>query len=211
EAVLVKITAQFEFRSLNLEFIYHCEESVMNYALRSERCIDKLRISHCNLEPSKIIELPRMPDLAMTCCTGFSDDQLLALCRKEHRKLNVFGDLSDVSTFHRTNQIFHSSLNMEKLTLDLTNDYFHRFLASIKLREEEQKLWDDSNPNSPVLLFEIVLHKTFYFIDYQIGYLQVYTHARSSYRGTCVSVLKGMMPEKAKRFHSHRLNVPLYT
>ncbi|GMT12168.1 hypothetical protein PFISCL1PPCAC_3465, partial [Pristionchus fissidentatus] len=104
ESVLESVTSQFDFRVFYLEFYSRNYQSVLNFALRSKKCIDRFTISSTSFspDPHDIIQLPRMSHLCVKGMTpGFSDHQAIEIARKEHTASLIWSDLSHTTTLRR--------------------------------------------------------------------------------------------------------------
>ncbi|GMT17719.1 hypothetical protein PFISCL1PPCAC_9016, partial [Pristionchus fissidentatus] len=164
-SILEHIAAQFDYRSFQFQFYSRNQQGVLNFALRSKKRIDTFCAYYFSPDPHEIIELPRMSDLQVDHMTpGFSDEQVLAIARKEHITASIRGDLSHATTLLRLIQMVRSSNLILEMQIIVPSTVFHRFLSSIGLREEGNVLMDVSEPNSPVFWLEWD-RRSLYFLD----------------------------------------------
>ncbi|GMT11818.1 hypothetical protein PFISCL1PPCAC_3115, partial [Pristionchus fissidentatus] len=104
---------------------------------------------------------------------GFSDQQVLELAKLDRRHLCLPANLSHPATLQRLIETAHST-GIKHVLIFVETDYFHRFLNSIGLVEEEGRLFDVADPSSPLFLFNINATQPNYFIDNSSGYLKVF-------------------------------------
>ncbi|GMT09339.1 hypothetical protein PFISCL1PPCAC_636, partial [Pristionchus fissidentatus] len=179
ESVLESITSQFDFRVFYLEFFSRNYQSVLNFALRSKKFIDRFTISSTSFspDPHEIIQLPRMSYLCVKGMTpGFSDHLAIEIARKKHTASLIWSDLSHTTTLRRLIQMVRSSKIIREMSITVPIAYFHRFLSSIGLREEGKQLMDVSDPNSLVfwLEWEGWTEESRYYLDTGDGHFCIY-------------------------------------
>ncbi|GMT33691.1 hypothetical protein PFISCL1PPCAC_24988, partial [Pristionchus fissidentatus] len=177
------LTVLIKFKSLDLHFSPILQQSVMNFARRSGKPINRFRTEYFTPNPSMLAKLPRMRLLCIRYCEGFSDQDAIDIARKEHEEIIIPASLLDPATLRRLIKIAQASEHIEKLSVDVSTAYVDRFLASIELREEGNKLIDTSNANSPIIWFEFNIFNIDYYLDCGSCYVNIHAtnneHANS--------------------------------
>ncbi|GMT21883.1 hypothetical protein PFISCL1PPCAC_13180, partial [Pristionchus fissidentatus] len=201
EEVLDKVTAQFDFTQIQLYFNALFQQGAMRFARRSERQIDCFRIENCTLNPAEIINLPRMRLFEMPRCSGFSDEGIIDIARKNHGIIFFPGDLSDVESIRHIMKIFLSSEQMEQIKFSLAPDYFQRFLALLNLRAELDNLWDVGNLHA-----ETTRSRRVYSLDYGKGYIHVVNNT-TMFNAYLVTIIKGTIPDDVTPHHRFTLDL----
>ncbi|GMT26669.1 hypothetical protein PFISCL1PPCAC_17966, partial [Pristionchus fissidentatus] len=132
----------------------------MTFAWRSNKRWHRYETSEFMPDPQEVLALPTMTCMFVQRIDddpthGFSDVQALEIARKEHNNVSYPAAFSDPATTSRLIEMILTSSRNQHMTVYVTLEYLHHFLASIGLREEEKKLLDVSDPDSPVVLLKL--------------------------------------------------------
>ncbi|GMT33793.1 hypothetical protein PFISCL1PPCAC_25090, partial [Pristionchus fissidentatus] len=206
ESLLEKVTAQFDFELVELHFNRRFQQSVIDFALRFNKRIDSLRTWNCTAASLATASLPQLPQLFVLgrqSYEGFTDEQILGIAKQEHKQLSLHGNLLNPKTIRRLMKIVYTSKIIEHLKVRMCSDYFNLFLALTNIREEDNKLVDVNDPNSPFEWGDIS-QSWEYYLDYRIGYLIVYVRQNSNEH--TMTIVNGKMPENCKPSHPLKLN-----
>ncbi|GMT26672.1 hypothetical protein PFISCL1PPCAC_17969 [Pristionchus fissidentatus] len=165
QSLLNEMTALIDFQSISLLFTSRDQPSVMSFVKRSKKHVDRFHMIDFSPNPMDVIELSWMSSLYVNeMPLGFSDEELLAIARKEHLFMAVPADLYDPNTLRRVVEIVQSNTRMQAIITVYTT-YWHQFLAVIGLQEEKGKLTDVSDPNAPVVLLHADSRRPWYHLD----------------------------------------------
>ncbi|GMT33694.1 hypothetical protein PFISCL1PPCAC_24991, partial [Pristionchus fissidentatus] len=183
-----ELGVQIKYKSLGLNFIEVLQPSVLNFAQRSQKPIKQVQTAFFTPNLSILMELPRMSLLTLRYCEGFSDQDVIDIARKEHKYMSIPCNLSDPTILCRLIKIVQASKHIVQLNVDVSTSYFHRFLASIQLREVRNKLVDISTSNSPIDLFKFNRYHINYYLDCGSCYVNIHAFERgeSWYRNVTI-------------------------
>ncbi|GMT26765.1 hypothetical protein PFISCL1PPCAC_18062, partial [Pristionchus fissidentatus] len=180
-----KVTALIDFESISLRFMSRMQPGVLNYARLSGKTIESLELFYVYPDSRTILALPIVRSLSLHVINffkGFSDDELLDIIGVKHERLLLPANLSQLTTMRYIIKEVRSCVAPRAITLNVNENYWLRFLASIDLREERNRLVDVSDPTShdPCLEFDRYFR---YFIDTDTIYLRsneiVWNHKRN--------------------------------
>ncbi|GMT34547.1 hypothetical protein PFISCL1PPCAC_25844, partial [Pristionchus fissidentatus] len=190
--MLQKVTSQIDFESLELQFNKLYQYNVVNFARRSNCPVDKLRMTNCSPDLRDIAELPSVGQLTVIQKQGFNDTNIVALAKGQHGIVKVPADLTHPSTVRQLIQIARGSSLIDRLEFTVSQSFFHRFLESVHLLEENHRLLDVTLQNSPVVVceFDRAYSKRIYFLDYGSGHIEVLSGSTAK----MLSVVNGKIP-----------------
>ncbi|GMT26671.1 hypothetical protein PFISCL1PPCAC_17968, partial [Pristionchus fissidentatus] len=193
EKVAQNVTALIDFESISVRFMGRMQPGVLNFARLSGKKFESLALYYFSLDSKNILALPSMRSLSLYATTttkGFSDDELLEIVGVKHKRLLLSANLSELTTLHHLIEEIRSSVVPREITINVDEDYWVRFLASIDLREEGNRLVDFSDPTShdPCLEFDSWFR---YFLDTDTIYLG--SHGSSGKRNVLISNMRKEM------------------
>ncbi|GMT09338.1 hypothetical protein PFISCL1PPCAC_28445, partial [Pristionchus fissidentatus] len=174
ESIVEEATGQIDSSLPDLVFYVPIQPSVVNFALRSKIPVASIQTFSFSIDPMEIFELPWAPSLGVNHMKpGFSDQQFLELAKQGRRELILTAHLSHAATLQHVIEIVFST-RMRRMVVEIETDYFHRFLTSIALVEEEGQLLDVSDPSSPVIWLHIDATDPHYHFDTGVGHVFVF-------------------------------------
>ncbi|GMT26454.1 hypothetical protein PFISCL1PPCAC_17751, partial [Pristionchus fissidentatus] len=138
EPMLIQMTEQLDFKELHLQFFSRLQPSIINFVQRLTKSVHSITTERFLPNLLEIIELPWASCLTVYDVMtqgGFSDQQVLQLAKQGRRYLSLPANLSDPTTLQCLIEIVHST-RMRCVSITVAEDYFHRFLSSIDLKEE---------------------------------------------------------------------------
>ncbi|GMT33773.1 hypothetical protein PFISCL1PPCAC_25070, partial [Pristionchus fissidentatus] len=197
DEVITKLTELLDCQSIDIQFDFQYQQSVINFATRSGFRIDRILLRQCIIDGQQIIELPPISEIYVqdNLSDGFDDNQILAIVRKEPRILNLPGKISDASTLQRVTEMVRSSQIIEKVDLDVSSFYFHRLLSSMNLLEEIDCLVDITNAQTPVTWAQInTAHPFFEYYLYDENWY-LFISAKRAINKHTISIVNGKLPE----------------
>ncbi|GMT20454.1 hypothetical protein PFISCL1PPCAC_11751, partial [Pristionchus fissidentatus] len=193
-----KILEFVDFNSLDLRFFNRHQESVFEFALSSGRPIDVFHSYNTWIDAEMIVALPRMEELIVQQLEGFSDEEVIAIAKQDHRVLQLSSNFSDPTTLPRLIEIMQSSEYMTELCVDVPFSHFNDFLSTVNLRELENKLVD-TKENETVICEEGNYKIDHYYLNFGMWFMRVKwdgEHTRT------VTVYDGGLPEDWRPSHS---------
>ncbi|GMT20462.1 hypothetical protein PFISCL1PPCAC_11759, partial [Pristionchus fissidentatus] len=118
------------------------------FALSSGRPIDVFHSYNTWIDAEMIVALPRMEELIVQQenvympLEGFSDEEVIAIAKQDHRVLQLSSNFSDPTTLPRLIEMVRSSEYMRVLKIDVPLEHFNDYLSTINLHEDENRLID---------------------------------------------------------------------
>ncbi|GMT26662.1 hypothetical protein PFISCL1PPCAC_17959, partial [Pristionchus fissidentatus] len=155
----------------------------MKFAWRSNKRWHRYETSEFMPDPQEVLALPTMTCILVKRIDddptqGFSDVQALEIARKEHNTVSYPAVFSDPATTSRLIEMILKSGREQNMSVYVTLEYLHKFLASIGLREERNKLLDISEPESPIVLLKLKGDGE-YYLTAGSGYVHISSFTRT--------------------------------